>query len=174
MSVDVRALRAEAADHAAVVLSDNWDEQFYPVDPFEIARRLGITVYRGDLPEDVSGMLRAVDGKVSMYIDTDDHPRRQRFTAAHELGHFVRRRAAGHLDQGAVFVDRRGELAGLGTDPEEIYANEFAACLLMPAPIVSLLRRRGLDQWEMARFFDVSPASMGFRLTNLQVALQSA
>jgi hypothetical protein len=164
-------IRQEARLHAAEVLDNFWNEDLYPVDPFAIAKAFDIDVYFGDLPGNVSGMLRRTgEGRVEMYIDTDDVSRRQRFTAAHELGHYVQRLKRGDLADELAFVDRRGDVASLGTDPEEMYANEFAASILMPASVVRFLKSRRLTSFEMAKFFDVSPTSMEFRLKNLGLA----
>lgn len=162
-----QALRERASRAAANVLIRHWDEEYYPVDPFAIARRMGIKVLLGDLPDDISGMIRQDDtGQVLMYIDTDESPRRQRFTAAHELGHYAERASSGQLDE--PFVDRRGDLATRGTSPSEIFANEFAASLLMPSALVRrLYRHNGLRAWELAKFFEVSPQAAEIRLQNL-------
>jgi hypothetical protein len=165
--VDVAHLRAAAEQDAAYMLAAYWDEDYYPVDPYAIAQACGIDAFVGDLPDDLSGMLRVDGGKVSMYVDTDDHPRRQRFTAAHELGHYFRCKEDGRLTEDAAFVERRGWAARNGSDPDEIYANAFGAALLMPRPVVELLRSRGLNAYDMARFFDVSASAMSFRITNL-------
>lgn len=163
-------LRAGAEHDAAKLLANYWNEDLYPVNPFQLALDLGINVYRGDLPDDLSGMLRVVDGEVELYVDTDDAPRRQRFTAAHELGHFWQRQSRGELVDGAAFVDRRGWKSALGEDPDEIYANAFAAALLMPRAVVEHLHSRGLRAWEIAQFFDVSATSAEYRIQNLGLA----
>ena len=168
MSV-IYAAQQEARESADTVLRELWNEELYPVDPFEIASQLGIKVLYGDLPQDVSGMLRAHAGEVVMYIDTDDHPRRQRFTAAHELGHYFQRKSR-DATADIAYIDRRSDLASKGSDPSEVWANEFAASLLMPAAVVRRLAWRGLDEWDMAKFFDVSPAAMTFRMRNLGLA----
>jgi Zn-dependent peptidase ImmA (M78 family) len=160
-------IRDQAAGDAAWTLAEAWDEDYYPVDPIKIADRLGIHIHFGDLPEDVSGMLRCKDGKAEMWVDTDDSVRRQRFTVAHELGHFIKLVKSGEIHSPNERIDRRGDLARRGLDPDEIYANGFAASLLMPASVVRLLRARHLSTDQMARFFDVSPASMEYRLRNL-------
>jgi Zn-dependent peptidase ImmA (M78 family) len=165
VSAVYRAQRA-ARDASERVLLQYWDEDLYPIDPFTIATKMGVEIYSGDLPGDVSGMLRSTGTGVELYVDTDDSFRRQRFTVAHELGHLVNHRDRGDLDA-VSFVDKRSELSRRGTDLDEIYANEFAACLLMPQALVRSLHRQGLDDWELARFFDVSPSAMTFRLRNL-------
>jgi hypothetical protein len=64
-------------------------------------------------------------------------------------------------------VDLRSKLSTAGTDPEEIYANEFAACLLMPEEEVKRMNKAGLDAFDMAVAFGVSRDAMQFRLKNL-------
>jgi Zn-dependent peptidase ImmA (M78 family) len=97
-----------------------------------------------------------------------DHPNRQRFTCAHEIGHYLRRKRTGARGR---FVDYRDTLAGLGTDVEEIYANQFAAALLMPAHLVhkgyKVDERSSEDlAWELG----TSAQAMNVRLRNLRLA----
>jgi Zn-dependent peptidase ImmA (M78 family) len=54
-------------------------------------------------------------------------------------------------------------------DPEEIYANEFAACLLMPEEEVKRMDKEGLDAFDMAIAFGVSRDAMQFRIKNLNL-----
>jgi len=60
-----------------------------------------------------------------------------------------------------VFVDLRSD-RGQGT-ASEIYANEFAGNLLMPAPEVRRLGNEGEDTIAMAAYFGVSVSAMGYR-----------
>src|SRR3954468_23803397 len=63
-----------------------------PVDPFRIARRLGIQVFAASLEDDVSGMLVKKPGHdAEIYVNGDDSENRQRFSCAHELGHYILR-----------------------------------------------------------------------------------
>ena len=60
---------------------------------------------------------------------------RQRFTLAHELGHFVMHKTTGghlHVDEKDFFVRFRDKHSGDGSDQQEKEANAFAAELLMP------------------------------------------
>lgn len=62
----------------------------------------------------------------------------QRFTAAHELGHYV----LGHERA----VDASDDIVGLATSREEIEAQAFAAEFLMPVPLVNrALQRLGIN-----------------------------
>jgi Zn-dependent peptidase ImmA (M78 family) len=96
------------------------------------------------------------------------HPEvRQRFSVAHELGHFL----MDDSDQAHV-VDFDAHAAGNppALDPTlERRANSFAAALLMPArQLRSDARSMSLSR--LARRYDVSQPAMGFRLTNLQLS----
>ncbi len=156
---DARELRDEVAlrDPDAVLL---------PIDPVRVAGALGIDVYKARMTRGVSGALRKSRGSdAEIYLNRDDSLNRQRFTCAHELGHYVRRTAAGDLDYD--FVDRRDELASAGRDPEEIYANRFAASLLMPEDLVMEEWRNGLGPVRLALKFGVSEDAMTYRLQNL-------
>ena len=146
---------------AASILSQYWDDDYFPVDPYKIADSMGISVWEANLPSDVSGMYRRHDGKQEIYLRAQDSPNRQRFTTAHELGHAVD-------SPEDSFVDRkRDQLAQRGVDKHEIFANKFAAALLMPRYAVHKLARKNWDVTQMANFFGVSNTAMEFRLINL-------
>jgi Zn-dependent peptidase ImmA (M78 family) len=137
-----------------------------PVDPFHIAQRLGLKVFKQILDVDVSGMLAKRPGcDPEVYINAMDSANRQRFSCAHEIGHYSKR-VTGRDDDSWGYIDRRGPSASQGTDPEEIYANQFAAALLMPkAQVVKL--HGTLEPAAMAVAFEVSVGAMKFRLDNL-------
>jgi transcriptional regulator with XRE-family HTH domain len=69
----------------------------------------------------VSGRL-LIDEKV-LRLEAGDHERRQRFTIAHEVGHFLLHGAS---------LDHRARAKGLRNRKREREANLFAAALLMP------------------------------------------
>jgi Zn-dependent peptidase ImmA (M78 family) len=153
------------AQDAERILADLWGDAGIPIDPVRIARTLGIRVVNAELDPDVSGALvkeRQKDPVI--FLNATDSPNRQRFTAAHELGHFVKR--SDDPDQ-YEYIDRRDALATTGRDPEEIYANQFAAALLMPEKDVRSLAELKLTDVQMALRFDVSLEAMQYRLQNL-------
>lgn len=140
-----------------------------PVDPIEIARQLGIKVYTAGLEEGVAGMLVKRPARdPEMYINGADSLNRQRFTAAHELGHYVKHVAAG--EDNWEHVDYRDALSSKGTDPDEVFANQFAASLLMPRAEVERLEEKFKSPTALAYEFGVSPDAMSFRLVNLKKA----
>ena len=130
------------------------------VNPVALARAAGASVFVAELGEDTYGMLVGDAAGQNIYVDRDQPPSRRRFIVAYELGHMV-----SHIDEplpeGTAFVDARSE-AGRGTAPE-VYANEFAGNLLMPAPEVRRLGNEGEDTIAMAAYFGVSVSAMGYR-----------
>lgn len=141
------------------------DEIPRPVDPFVIAQRLGIKAYSAGLDEGVSGMLVKRPGEdAEIYVHASDSPNRQRFTCAHELGHYAKQ---GTRDEAEwEYVEHRDLLTSQGSDPEEIFANQFAASLLMPREAVEELHE-SLGPTALAYEFGVSADAMHYRLVNL-------
>lgn len=141
-----------------------------PVDPFAIARKLGIKVFVDyEMPAEVSGMLRKRSGyqDPEIVLNANDSRNRQRFTCAHELGHYNQRTKEG-ADGSWEYVDRRDPLSSQGLKPEEIYANKFAAELLMPRREVES-RAGDPNVASLALDFGVSADAMRFRLENLRL-----
>lgn len=137
----------------------------FPIDPFTIARNLGINVEIVPLDPDTAGFIlkESFEDKPTIYLNVRDGFQRRRFTLAHELGHFVKHRGAEEI----AYVDNRDELASRGTDPNERWCNAFAAELLMPEAIVKKDWALGKSVEEMRRKFDVSMAAMTVRLSSL-------
>ncbi|GAB1832922.1 ImmA/IrrE family metallo-endopeptidase [Achromobacter ruhlandii] len=155
---------------AAEVLDLHWDGDL-PVDPESIAKAMGIRIEpEFGLDGGASGMIELQrDGSAVIYYDMTEVPVRQRFTIAHEIGHYAR----GHLDGGQTrFRDTTANFRTFQADPAETEANQFAADLLMPARIVryAVLNKGVRDVSRLANLFFVSQAAMGFRLKNLGLA----
>ncbi|MDQ1130259.1 ImmA/IrrE family metallo-endopeptidase [Microbacterium sp. SORGH_AS_0888] len=142
-----------------------------PVDPVAVARSLGVNVYEVVLPNTTSGMIAKVSdvAGTDILVNSEHAPKRQRFTVAHELGHYI----AILNDPDRVsnpFLHKRDSLSSCGTDTEEIFANRFAAELLMPEDEVRRAARVGASVYQLAAQFDVSVDAMNFRLVNLGLA----
>jgi len=137
----------------------------FPVDPFKIAENLGIVVYEEDLDNNLAGFIirESADAPVEVYLNSNDSALRRRFTLAHELGHYIQRGD----DEALGFVDKRSELAMSGADPQERWANAFAAELLMPAAIVKKYWAEGESADALAQKFQVSNAAINVRLSSL-------
>src|SRR6266849_864816 len=105
----------------------------FPVDPMAIAQACEISVQAKPARKPgVSGMLLRVGDAFTIVYATDINSLGfQRFSVAHELGHYF---LPGHVD--AIFSDTgvHESRAGFRTsDRFEIEADHFAAALLMPA-----------------------------------------
>jgi Zn-dependent peptidase ImmA (M78 family) len=140
-----------------------------PIDPVYIAQKLGIRVYTANLDEGVAGLLVKGAGQdPEIYLSREDSQNRQRFTCAHELGHYVSRSTDD--TRSWAYIDRRDELASRGTNKDEIYANDFAASLLMPRTEVLRLHAAGLNPASLAVTFKVSLEAINNRLSKLRLA----
>jgi len=107
-----------------------------PIDPFAIAASRDIVVEaKPDTAEGVSGMLlRHGDNFGILYATHVPNEGFQRFSVAHELGHYF---LDGHIDhilpKDGIHASRAGFVSA---DPYELEADSFAAGLLMPtAPL---------------------------------------
>ena len=65
------------------------------------------------------------------------------------------------------YIDQRGPLAAVGIAPEEVFANAFAAALLMPEHEVRQRHEAKASPAEMAFDFQVSQEAISYRLENL-------
>jgi len=127
-----------------------------PVDVEALASRLGVSLTEVDSVS-WAGAVNTTDRSAAIWVRRSDPTVRKRFTIGHELGHLTLHEA------GAAFRD--DTFTG---DWREVQANRFAAALLMPEPLVSHLRRRGLTiAKELARILVVSESAMKYRLANL-------
>lgn len=141
----------------------------------KIARNAGIQVKPSMLGDDVSGLLVLDDGKPRIGYNEHHANVRQRFTIAHELGHFLL-----HDKSRELFIDkrypatfRRDEQSSEGKCRREREANAFAAALLMPCAMIEReIDARGFDLADgsalsdLADLFEVSRQAMAFRLAN--------
>jgi Zn-dependent peptidase ImmA (M78 family) len=144
-----------------------------PVDPVLLAKRLGIKVHNAVFSEDnIAGMVRRKGSDILMLVKETDPPFRKRFTIAHELGHHFL-----HGEDEIVVKDLdlfRSEILPGPTQETrdriiETQANQFAAALLMPKDLVTEEFSAGRKLPELARFFNVSQAAMGYRLNSLRL-----
>lgn len=113
------------------------------VDVDSLARECGLTVVYVDVEGKLSGQLYVAEREI--VINKRNRSRgRQRFTLAHELGHWQLR----HHLQGELPADTLGYAGafedggrGEGRSAMEIEANTFAAELLMPGPWIRRLSK---------------------------------
>lgn len=164
----------EKARSAARRVVSDYGVKSAPVPVDRIIKARGIVLEYAPLEEDLSGMAYIKDDVAIIGLNSLHHPNRQRFSAAHELGHHELHadelRKAIHVDKGFQVL-LRDDVSSLGIDSLEIEANAFASELLMPNFLIGeALGSSGLDIEDdqgveaLAKKFRVSSAAMRFRL----------
>jgi Zn-dependent peptidase ImmA (M78 family) len=166
------------AERTAVEILEKARIRKPPVDVESLAiKYFGVKLRFEHLEQSVSGMLYRTNDEAFVAVNSDHAKVRQRFTIAHELGHF-------ELHQGRpIIVDHlvrarvnlRNSESSLATNREEIDANGFAASLLMPAEWILTDVDQRLNRTparlvaELAKRYVVSEQAMQLRLINIGV-----
>ena len=162
-----RARRLEAAESASRLLADTEVDQTRQIDVFSLCEQLGL--WLAFLPLD--GLLGSYlpEGSGGALITTQRPISIQRYTAAHELGHWRLHHSRGPS------LDTEEQVLGDTQDESEQLAQIFAASLLMPPPLVfGTLKRLGaqrdvspVDAYTVAREAGVSYEAAVRQLANL-------
>lgn len=145
-----------------------------PVDAIVQAR--GITIQPTTSLGDVSGLVLRKGRDIIIGVNKKEALTRQRFTIAHELAHALLHHGEEVRFDKDFRVNLRSETSGLGVDVEEIEANFFAACLLMPRRFLEADPAAAMVDVEnaqavavLAKRYGVSAHAMSIRLGNLAV-----
>jgi Zn-dependent peptidase ImmA (M78 family) len=171
-----RVLAQARSEYAA--LGEAWDN--YQVDAELLGTLLfGLGMQRvPDLrvgERSYAGFLDA--GARLVAVEANHHEHRQRFSIAHEIGHFVLHYLPGRA-RGGLFACTTSDME-VRTAPQgdgartlhlrqEAEANRFAAALLMPEGAVKAMHKvTGGRVFGLARHFKVSPKAMEIRLDQL-------
>jgi hypothetical protein len=140
-----------------------------PVRVFDLARELGLGPTFVALPNNISGLIRRrPTAEWEIVINSAHSENRQRFTAAHEIGHFIfhRDRLANGVSDTLAFRADEVEMPNpdIGWEQER-QANNFAANLLIPTNYLRAAQAAGIvSDEDLAREFQVSRAAMRIRL----------
>jgi Zn-dependent peptidase ImmA (M78 family) len=135
-----------------------------PLDVKSVAEFFGINVQEVDLEDELSGILGKDEENDTwfMQVNINHHPNRQRYTIAHELGHFCLHRHLKQRFEDQIFF-RGGEITR-----EEGQANEFASTILIPEQELRGQIDSGVKKVEeLARVFGVSTLALRIRAKNL-------
>lgn len=167
-------------EHSASRLLNKLGIENAPIPIKKIIRELNIKLNSFDLGDDVSGVLVIENNSPRIGYNPSESNVRQRFTLAHELGHYIL-----HCDkkQNGLFVDSTKVMfRRQGSTPLELrqerQANAFAAAILMPENLVkkeyeALNKRKDYltDDTivkKLSSIFKVSEIAMTYRLMNLE------
>lgn len=132
----------------------------------------GIDYMEAPLADGRSGEISYSNGRYQVVVNATDSDARKRFTAAHELAHYLfhrdmlneRGRLNRHTDN--LFGDGKANNTTFPfTDKHEVEANKLASQILMPSDLVRQLYRKVDDNVdELAEAFGVSKRAMQIRL----------
>ncbi len=115
-------------------------------------------------PSDISAKIQhKKGGGCLIQVSNSDSPKRQRFSIAHEVSHYI-------LHDGEEFVEYRKPLSDYDNADElykEVQANMLASALLMPKKLVTTAWENTKDIDDLAEIFNVSKATAYYRLDNL-------
>lgn len=139
------------------------------VDINKIAKALGFTIIPFEYPDAFSGEIFIKGNVKSIGVNKKHSKVRQRFTIAHEIGHYI---------NGHTYYDKTGDIYSDESfdysnpiHKQEKEANSFAAELLVPKDFIKKdLDKFGLDILKLTELYDVSEQMMWIRLTTLKLA----
>lgn len=136
-----------------------------PLDISEVINKIGIKVFSDDLGLDISGFIEKRNSQWVIGINKYQIYQRQRFTLAHELGHYVLHQSqieSGRITDQNLFRDDTN-------NPIEKEANNFAGDLLMPAEEfrTQIIQKQVRDFSVLAETFGVTIAAARYRAYQL-------
>lgn len=155
-------------------LLSTFDVRRPPVAVDKIARKLNLLLCPLPADDEISGAIIRKDGHVVIAVNPAHHINRQRFTIAHELGHyFFHEGLEEHVDQN-FRVAWRNANSSKAINWAEVEANRFAAELLMPTIFLQndLESLDAIDKRTvllLAKKYVVSPEAMKIRLSQLGI-----
>lgn len=143
----------------------------YPFDIVNFGKRLGIKITESNfehINDKLSGLIIRQEGNTIISVKAGEKETRQRFTVAHELGHFFLH--SEYLDKGLMdgigFLPRDGKVNTIENE-----ANNFAANILMPEGLFrGLWNDKTISLQEMAQYFYVSCSAILTRARFLKLA----
>lgn len=137
-----------------------------PVRLPELARALGVPIKAATLGPGISGEIRPDDdGGFVIRINRHDPAKRQRFTVAHELAHYLL-----HRDEIGTGIEDDVLYRSSLSDRREQQANRLAADILMPGELVAEAREAAEEKGVgdvvlyLADLFAVSEAAMRIKV----------
>lgn len=146
----------------------------FPVPVGKLAEELGLTVISTtDLPHGMSGSISREGEIYVVYVNANQPLRRQRFTIAHEIGHFLKHKK--YLDQAdeilnpakKAILTRKNDGASAANDIEErrreYAADQFAGNLLMPEVNFKEVWLKAQCLKDVADYFGVSEMAANVR-----------
>lgn len=119
-----------------------------------IKKEKDLSIYPWSFSNNTDGIQITEGEKATIGYNQTQHPHRQRFTVAHEIGHLL----LGHTGKNFI-LDLNSK------KPEEIEANQFAAELLVPLEMLKKDFQNGKkNAKDIAKTYNVSEEAVWWRL----------
>lgn len=141
-----------------------------PVDVHKVLQHLGINLLPYAFPDKISAILLKENNMFVVGVNENHHPNRQRFSIAHEIGHYL----LGHYKD--VFVDSAEITEGrfdirdtVQNKIQEQEANYFAGELLIPSEMIKRDFVKIHNVEEIAKLYKVSKEALWVRLLKLKL-----
>ncbi|HGZ7313006.1 TPA: ImmA/IrrE family metallo-endopeptidase [Vibrio parahaemolyticus] len=144
------SVRVKSPEDILAIAKENGVETT-PLDLPSLCHVLGIGIRYVPLGNNISGKLHHDGSRWLINVNSLHHPRRQRFTIAHELGHYFLHRDSQDSYEDATF--HRGK----NYTKKELEADNFAGALLMPKDeFKNFVRRTSNKIDDIAEYFGTS------------------
>jgi len=140
-----------------------------PIELKTILEHLNINLLEYDFPKNISAILLKDEDMLVVGVNKNDPPNRQRFSIAHEIGHYILR----HYND--VFIDTseiatgRFDYSDNSNKAQEQEANHFASELLLPSSLIQKDFKRFKNVDELARIYKVSKEALWIKLLKLKL-----
>jgi Zn-dependent peptidase ImmA (M78 family) len=143
-----------------------------PVDLLQILTANGIRYEEvDDFPDTVDALIIEDGAKVYAAVNARQHLHRQRFSLAHELGHYFLHRNG--MPEDTVSIDNpptgEDEMAAPSKSPAEIEADLFAGEVLVPLEMLKAHVTKGIS--ELSKLFLVSEQVVSIAISRHMKAL---
>lgn len=136
-----------------------------PVRLSDLARALGVPIKASTLGPGISGEIRPADNGFIIRINRHDPVKRQRFSVAHELAHYLL-----HREEIGTGIEDDVLYRSSLSNYREQQANRLAADILMPESLLSETQQAAEEKGVgdvalyLAEIFGVSEAAMRIKL----------
>jgi len=141
-----------------------------PVDLNKVLANLEMNLLPYDFPEKVSAILLKENNMLVVGVNKNNHLNRQRFSIAHEIGHYM----LGHYRD--MFVDTaeisEGKFDAFDTEHNKVQeqeANHFAGELLMPSINLKRDFQKLHNVDALSKLYQVSKEALWIRLLKLKL-----
>lgn len=146
-----------------------------PIETIPLAHDLGLSVYKVmDWEDNIAGKIEKNDdlggeSGYAIFVNGNHTEQRRRFTIAHEISHFI---LHAHMIGDGIFDDAL--YRSNKSHYIEVEANQMAADILMPIPLIMKMIDAGIDSpADLAKKFNVSEKAMEIRMRLIKPGLNA-